>query len=149
MVPDLGTTSRSLSRTIYIISRSISQLTCALEEGCLSSSASTTSESSRFLLRFDSLTMNWGTADFRPHRSRDDWQFHTCHNHYHSFEAFIHYDLLNSVTGDKAAEGHKASFCLEDSLCEDGGRRYSLHYTIIIRSLFQNCSYYCKEIVTV
>jgi hypothetical protein len=67
--------------------------------------------------------MNWGTADFRPNQRRDQWQFHTCHNHFHSFEAFIHYDLLNYTSGEKVAEGHKASFCLEDSTCRGGGRR--------------------------
>ena len=86
-------------------------LQCALEEGCLSSSANGQPISAvRSLLRFDSLTMNWGTADFLPHQPRSEWQYHTCHNHYHSFEAFIHYDLLNATTGVKVAEGHKARF---------------------------------------
>ena len=70
--------------------------------------------------------MNWGTEAFLPHRERHNWQFHTCHNHFHSFEAFIHYDLLSANTGEKVAEGHKASFCLEDSTCAvGGGPRYS------------------------
>ena len=124
LVPDLGATVRSLSRTSFVVPRSIRDLACAIEEGCLSSSADTASSNTgRFLLRFDSLTMNWGNTDFLPNRDRSQWQFHKCHNHFHSFETFINYDLLNPSTGDKAAEGHKASFCLEDSFCVDGGPR--------------------------
>ena len=75
---------------------------------------------SRKLLRFDSMAWNYGLADFKPVAYRRDWQFHTCHNHYHSMEEFAHYNVFYHGTSNKAAEGYKASFCLEDSECASG-----------------------------
>lgn len=34
-------------------------------------------------------------------------------------EVFATFDIINEK-GEKVAEGHKASFCLEDNLCEEG-----------------------------
>ena len=106
-------------------------LCCRLHVDC-------TNVRNRYLLRFDSLTMNWGLYDFLPVLPRDDWIWHTCHNHYHSMEAFVQYDLLNASTGVKIAEGHKASFCLEDSTCASG---YNGHFKCYlgIQGISVNC----------
>ena len=74
----------------------------------------------RHLLRFDSQTWNWGTTDFLPIDPSSEWEWHSCHGHFHSMQEFVHYDLLDAGTGAKVAEGHKASFCLADSSCAHG-----------------------------
>ncbi|XP_026711807.1 lysyl oxidase homolog 1 [Athene cunicularia] len=80
----------------------------------------------RVLLRFPQRVKNQGTADFLPSRPRHSWEWHSCHQHYHSMDEFSHYDLLDATTGRKVAEGHKASFCLEDTTCDFGNlKRYA------------------------
>ena len=125
LVPNLKRFSDSLKLNFAVQNRSMYYLRCALEEGCLSSDANNQSNlAQRKLLRFDSFTTNYGLRDFTPVLNRDEWIWHDCHRHYHSYEVFVEYDLL-SLNGTKVAEGHKASFCLEDSICDSGTfRRY-------------------------
>ncbi|KAK7945220.1 hypothetical protein WMY93_000948 [Mugilogobius chulae] len=125
-LPDLAPDPYAIQAGTYVQRMQMYALRCAAEENCLARSAYSPTVRDidfRVLLRFPQKVRNQGTADFLPVKPRYQWDWHSCHQHYHSMEAFSNYDLLDSVTGRKVAEGHKASFCLEDTSCEPGFRR--------------------------
>uniref|UniRef100_A0A3P9M7F0 Lysyl oxidase homolog n=1 Tax=Oryzias latipes TaxID=8090 RepID=A0A3P9M7F0_ORYLA len=125
-LPDLIPDPYYIQAASYIQRVQMYALRCAAEENCLSRSAYHHSVSDldyRVLLRFPQRVKNQGTADFLPQKPRHEWEWHSCHQHYHSMEAFSNYDLLDVSSGQKVAEGHKASFCLEDTSCDPGVRR--------------------------
>ncbi|KAL7397209.1 hypothetical protein ABVT39_018514 [Epinephelus coioides] len=125
-LPDLVPDPYYIQAASYIQRVQMYALRCAAEENCLSRSAyhpSVRDLDYRVLLRFPQRVKNQGTADFLPVKPRHEWEWHSCHQHYHSMEAFSNYDLLDVSTGQKVAEGHKASFCLEDTSCDPGIQR--------------------------
>ncbi|XP_061739146.1 lysyl oxidase-like 5a [Nerophis ophidion] len=125
-LPDLVPDPYYIQAASYIQRVQMYALRCAAEENCLSRSAYQPGVSEldyRVLLRFPQRVKNQGTADFLPMKPRHQWEWHSCHQHYHSMEAFSNYELLDPYTGRKVSEGHKASFCLEDTSCDRGVRR--------------------------
>ncbi|XP_069481668.1 protein-lysine 6-oxidase [Ambystoma mexicanum] len=122
-LPDLVPDPYYIQASIYVQKASMYNLRCAAEENCLASSAyrsDVRDYDHRMLLRFPQRVKNQGTADFLPSRPRYSWEWHSCHQHYHSMDEFSHYDLLDASTQSRVAEGHKASFCLEDTSCDYG-----------------------------
>ncbi|XP_078525305.1 protein-lysine 6-oxidase-like isoform X2 [Lissotriton helveticus] len=125
-LPDLVPDPYYIQASTYVQRAQLYSLRCAAEENCLSRSAyrpGISDLSYRVLLRFPQRVKNQGTADFLPVKPRHAWEWHSCHQHYHSMDAFSNYDLLDATTQRKVAEGHKASFCLEDTMCDPGFRR--------------------------
>lgn len=124
-MPDLVLDHIELMRTAHLEDRPLAWLNCAMEENCVASKAYEvernygTGLETRRLLRFTASVLNAGTADFRPSLPKHEWEWHMCHMHYHSMEVFATFDVIDS-SGNKVAEGHKASFCLEDNLCMPG-----------------------------
>lgn len=125
-LPDLVPNTTLLEISSYLQDRAMYYLQCAMEEGCASSTAFQIRAANRDwhvyrrrLLRFSSSTWNFGTAPFLPANRKDSWEWHLCHMHYHSMSSFAQYDILDT-NGNRVAEGHKASFCLEDVRCMPG-----------------------------
>uniref|UniRef100_G1MTI2 protein-lysine 6-oxidase n=1 Tax=Meleagris gallopavo TaxID=9103 RepID=G1MTI2_MELGA len=128
-LPDLVPDPNYVQASTYVQRAHLYSLRCAAEEKCLARGAgclcvqATEGEEDPALVL---LPRNQGTADFLPSRPRHSWEWHSCHQHYHSMDEFSHYDLLDATTGRKVAEGHKASFCLEDTTCDFGNlKRYA------------------------
>ncbi|KAG5260996.1 hypothetical protein AALO_G00298830 [Alosa alosa] len=120
-LPDLVPDPYYIQASTYVQRMPMYNLRCAAEENCLASSAYGARDyDTRMLLRFPQRVKNQGTSDFLPSRPRYSWEWHSCHQHYHSMDEFSHYDLLDSSTQHRVAEGHKASFCLEDTSCDYG-----------------------------
>ncbi|KAM4893456.1 lysyl oxidase homolog 1 [Sylvia borin] len=128
-LPDLIPDPNYVQASTYVQRAHLYSLRCAAEEKCLASTAyaaEVTDYDVRVLLRFPQRVKNQGTADFLPSQPRHSWQWHSCHQHYHSMAEFSHYDLLDVTSGRRVAEGHKASFCLEDTTCDFGHlKRYA------------------------
>ncbi|XP_040823690.1 protein-lysine 6-oxidase [Ochotona curzoniae] len=125
-LPDLVPDPYYIQASTYVQKMAMYNLRCAAEENCLASSAyraDVRDYDHRVLLRFPQRVKNQGTSDFLPSRPRYSWEWHSCHQHYHSMDEFSHYDLLDANTQRRVAEGHKASFCLEDTSCDYGYHR--------------------------
>lgn len=123
-LPDLVVNTDILRSYMELNVFPLSALRCAMEENCLSPSAARFLRYSdtyrRRLLRFSVQVENRGLDHFRPKADKSTWQWHKCHQHYHSMETFSSYDLLRQRSGKKVSQGHKASFCLEDTKCDSG-----------------------------
>ncbi|XP_045490332.1 lysyl oxidase homolog 2B [Pieris rapae] len=129
---DLLLDTNAIESSAHLQDAPMFQLQCAMEENCLSKSAYEIQKTNpnwqfetRRLLRFTAASLNIGNAEFRPYLPKHLWQWHLCHMHYHSMEVFATFDVLDSF-GQRIAEGHKASFCLEDNTCLPGiEKKYS------------------------
>uniref|UniRef100_A0A8C6SJC7 Lysyl oxidase homolog n=1 Tax=Neogobius melanostomus TaxID=47308 RepID=A0A8C6SJC7_9GOBI len=122
-LPDLVLDPDYIEDSAFLQRIPMHKLRCAAQGKCLASSALNARDNDmRVLLRFTQSVKNQGTADFLPSKPPTSWQWHPCHNHYHSMDDFSLYELLDQ-SQQSVAEGHKASFCLMDVACDPGYNR--------------------------
>ena len=85
-MPDLVIDETELETSAHLEDRLLYFLSCAMEENCLATQAYEIQKENqnwhletRRLLKFTAKVLNNGTADFRPHIPKGDWEFHLCH----------------------------------------------------------------------
>lgn len=107
--PDLTVDRADLLASIVVSERTFQPSDCAIAEGCIVASGT------RKLLRFDTGTVNSGTADLAigDPTMNACFMYSQCHGHYH-FRGVGHYTLYQPDGVTVAAVGHKQGFCLED-----------------------------------
>ena len=107
--PDLTVDRADLLASIVVSDRTFQPTDCAIAEGCIVASGT------RKLLRFDTGTVNSGTADLAigDPTANACFMYSQCHGHYH-FRGVGHYTLYQPDGVTVAAVGHKQGFCLED-----------------------------------
>ncbi|XP_053953628.1 lysyl oxidase homolog 2A [Anastrepha ludens] len=124
-IADLTLGLRDIETSARLDLAPMTRLTCAMEENCVSADAyvirRTQPNAVRNLMRFTTKAENVGNADFSPYANYRDWEWHQCHQHYHSMNVFATFDVYD-LRYRKVAQGHKASFCLMDTSCVPGVR---------------------------
>ncbi len=109
-VPDLTINDVAVQSSLDIDFVSTAADPCLLEEACVGGPGM------RRVLVFDTETPNIGTGDVVagvPSMSNPDFQYSSCHNHYH-FQGYASYDLVDGA-GNVVAAGHKQAYCLRDN----------------------------------
>lgn len=88
----------TFKKSIKIDTHPLHHLKCSFEEGCLAPEVNEiwgrSGYHSRHLLKFTSRFVNKGAVSFRPNLDKSSWEYHTCHEHFHSMETFAVYDLI-------------------------------------------------------
>jgi hypothetical protein len=84
-------------------------LSCEVQEACVDAPGE------RRLLSFSTLVWNVGAGEmyFGDPAGNPNYEFSTCHGHYH-LHGFAIYQLLDA-TGSVVLTGHKQGFCVQDS----------------------------------
>uniref|UniRef100_A0A8D9AQY5 Lysyl oxidase homolog 2 n=1 Tax=Cacopsylla melanoneura TaxID=428564 RepID=A0A8D9AQY5_9HEMI len=147
-LPDLEIDWLEIERSIRLEDKQLYYLQCAMEENCLATEAYRIKSENidgswyfdtRRLLRFTAKTTNIGNVPFRPFIPKHLWKYHQCHLHYHSMEVFATFDILDRA-GNRVAQGHKASFCLEDNECNGYARPQYACANFGDQGISPNCS---------
>ncbi len=121
---------------------------CSVAEGCAS-------YGKRWMLRFDTVTLNDGTADMflgappPDGQDADPFEWSQCHGHHH-FKGYALYELVDQqgqvvLSQDGPALGRKQAFCLEntDRIDPDAPTQLNARYCDDGDGPDSNCMYHC------
>ncbi|NXK70528.1 LOXL1 oxidase, partial [Sylvietta virens] len=118
-LPDLIPDPNYVQASTYVQRAHLYSLRCAAEEKCLARWDPGNGGEMGFPGMGEMGFLGMGETGVSPRCPRVP-------RHYHSMAEFSHYDLLDVTSGRRVAEGHKASFCLEDTTCDFGHlKRYA------------------------